>query len=92
MVKKSDVLQFIADNSCKGRQASSDDIAVAFGLSPEAACRHLSRLWRDRLVIASTSGEKRSNFRLEPGESMMHFRFYLTRRGRDRLRWYQRHY
>ena len=90
MVKRSDVLQFVAHNSGHGCDVSSDDLAEAFGLSREGACGHLARLWRDRLVVGISSGQKRFKFRLERGESIMHFRFSLTSRGLERLRWYQR--
>ena len=92
MVKRAAVLKFLAQESERGRSVSYRDVAEAFGLSPEAACGHLARLWRDRLIVDVSPGRRRFKFRLEPGESVMHLDFRLTERGWKRLRWYERHW
>ena len=89
MVKRADVLRFLSKELERGHSVSHRELAEAFGLSPEAACGHLARLWRNRLVIGISAGRKRFQFRLERGESIIHFHFCLAPRGWDRLRWYQ---
>lgn len=50
MLKRPDVLEFFAGEFDAGRSVSYLDLVGVFGLSPEAACGHLSGLWRDRLA------------------------------------------
>ena len=90
MLKRPDVLEFFAREFDAGRSVSYLDLVGVFGLSPEAACGHFSRLWRDRLVMDVSSRYRRLKFRLKRGESIMHLRFCLTPRGWARLHWYER--
>ena len=59
-----------------------------FSEYPEAACGHLQRLWRERL-IESPGRPERFRCRLEPGEGIRDLRFALSDRGRERLHWYR---
>ena len=91
MIMQREVLTFIAKRPSAGRGVGAQDLAGEFwlSLSLDAACGHLKRLWRERLIEA-TSARLRFRFRLEPGEPILPLRFRLTARGRERLRWYER--
>jgi hypothetical protein len=89
MVTQQEVLEFIADQTRRGRSISFKDLVPEFGLSPEAGCDHLKRLWRDRLIEAVTFRPSRFHYRLQPGESLRKLRFRLAPRGEARLRWYR---
>ncbi len=90
MVEQREVLKFISEKTGQGRSISFMNLAEEFDLSPEAACDHLKRLWRERLIDAVTFRPYRFHFRPRPGESLRDLRFRLTRRGEDRLRWYRK--
>ena len=89
MVTKQEVLEFIAAQTRRGRSISFKDLVPEFGLSPEAGCDHLKRLWRDRLIETVTFRPSRFHFRLRPRESLRELRFRLAPRGETRLRWYR---
>lgn len=86
-----EVLTFIAKRPVDGRGVRAQDLAGEFwlSLSLDAACGHLKRLWRERLIEATSARPPRFRFRLEPGEPILPLRFRLTSRGRERLRWYE---
>ena len=84
------VLQLIAERSREERATSYRSLVREWGLSDVAACRHLGRLWRERLIETPAARPDRFHFRLEPGESLRDLRFQITARGRERLRWYAR--
>ncbi len=88
MVTQRKVLRFIAKETRQGRPISFKDLVEAFDLSPEAACDHLKRLWRERLIEAVTQRPDRFHFRLRPGETLRGLRFRLEPRGEALLRWY----
>jgi DNA-binding MarR family transcriptional regulator len=88
MVTQRKVLRFIAKETRQGHSISFKDLAERFNLSPEAACDHLKRLWRERLIGAVTHRPDRFHFRLRPGETLRDLRFRLAPRGEARLRWY----
>ena len=88
MVTQRKVLMFVAKQTRQGRSISVKDLAEAFEFSPEAACDHLERLWRERLIGAITNRPHRYHFRVRPGESLRDIRFHLAPRGEERLRWY----
>ena len=90
MVTQLKVLKFIAAETEDGRSTSFQDLAKEFWLSPEAACDHLKRLWRERLIETVSFRPKRFHSRLQPGESLRGLRFRLAARGQERLRWYRR--
>ena len=90
MVTQQEVLEFIADQTRRGRSISFKDLVPEFALSPEAGCDHLKRLWRDRLIEALPSRPSRFHFRLRPGESLRELRFRLAPRGEARLEWYSK--
>jgi hypothetical protein len=86
------VLAFIAKRPAEERGVGAHDLAKEFwlSLSLDSACGHLKRLWRERLIETASARPPRFRFRLEPGEPILSLRFRVTRRGRDRLRWYER--
>ncbi|MFQ5684896.1 MAG: hypothetical protein ACE5HC_16710 [Candidatus Binatia bacterium] len=88
MVTQHKVLRFIAEETRQGHSISFKDLVERFDLSPEAACDHLKRLWRERLIEAVTHRPDRFHFRLRPGETIKDLRFRLAPRGQDRLEWY----
>jgi hypothetical protein len=92
MMTQRKVLTFIAKHTEKGRGVTAHDLSGEFwlSLSMDAACGHLKRLWRERLIETTSARPPRFRFRLEPGEPILPLRFRLTARGRERLRWYER--
>jgi hypothetical protein len=92
MVTQRDVLTFIAKRAGEGYAVTAPNLAAEFwlALSLEAACGHLKRLWRERLIETTGARPARYRFRLEPGEPLLPLRFKLAARGRERLRWYER--
>jgi hypothetical protein len=92
MVTQREVLTFIARRTEAGRGVAAQDLAEKFwlALSLDAACGHLRRLWRERLIETGSVRSPKFRFRLEPGEPILPLRFSLTGRGRERLRWYER--
>jgi hypothetical protein len=87
-----EVLTFIAKRAGEGRGITAQDLAGEFwlSLSLDAACGHLKRLWRERLIETASARPPRFRFRLEPGEPILPLHFRPTVRGRERLRWYER--
>ena len=87
MVTKRKVLELIADRSRDGENTSFRDLVWELDLSEEAACSHLRRLWRERL-IRSPGRPLGYRFQLEPGESVRELSFEIRQRGRERIeRW-----
>lgn len=84
------VLRFIAEQTRQGRPILFKDLAETVHLSPEAACDHLKRLWRERLIETVTYRPSRLQFRLRPGETLRGLRFRLAARGQARLEWYSK--
>ena len=89
MVTQRGVLKFIAEQSRRQCSVSFKEMMHEFGLSAEAGCDHLKRLWRDRLIETVTYRPHGFHFRLRPGESLRELRFHLAPRGEARLRWYR---
>jgi hypothetical protein len=87
MVEQADVLKALARRSKAGRSTASIDLVREFDLPPEAACGHLERLWRNRLIETTTERRPRYRFRLLPGEHLRDLRFQVTARGEARLDW-----
>ena len=87
MVKQEEVLRLIGERTLEGRSTSYRTLARELELSEPAACEHLKRAWRERL-IRSSDRPPRYKFRLEAGESIRDLRFQLSVRGKERLRWY----
>lgn len=90
MVRKREVLKLIAARTREGRVTSFRTLVSVLEISPENACDHLMRLWRERLIEASTFRPSGYQFRLEPRESIRTVRFEIARRGKVRLRWYSK--
>ncbi len=86
-----DVLTFLASQAAEGHAVTVDDLVREFGVSREAACGRLTRLWRERLIEAVAARPPRFRFRLQPGEAIHALHFRITTRGRQRLRWCERH-
>jgi hypothetical protein len=91
VVTQRDVLTFFMNSAADGRAVTAQDLAREFWLSQDAAGGHLRRLWRERLLDTVSARPPRFRFRLEPGEGLHTLRFRITVRGRQRLRWYERH-
>jgi predicted ArsR family transcriptional regulator len=89
MVTQEAVLRWLARRTKRNESTGYEDLAQELWVSPEAACGHLARLWRSRLIEAKGDRRTRFQFRLEPGESLRALRFTLAGRGRKRLRWYE---
>jgi hypothetical protein len=87
MTGKREVLELISTRSKDGKASSFRTLVGELGLSEDAACSHLKRLWREGL-IRSDEVPPRRRLSLEPGESIRELRFQLSRRGRARLDWY----
>jgi hypothetical protein len=90
MVTQHQVLEFVAQQTSRGRSTAVEEIAGAFLMSSLAARGHLERLWRERLVVTVVSRRLGYRFRLEPGEHLQGLLFRATPRGRQRLAWLQR--
>ncbi len=90
MVTQREVLNFMAEATADGRWVGVRHVGDQFGLSLEAAAGHLRRLWRERLIEPVLLRPTRFRFRLKPGESIVPLSFRITRRGRERLRWYDK--
>jgi DNA-binding transcriptional ArsR family regulator len=88
IVEQRSVLKLMAERTRAGKLTSYRSLVRELGLSPEAACGHLKRLWRERLIESSDRPD-RFRDRLGPGESIRDMRFELSARGRERLRWYR---
>jgi hypothetical protein len=87
MVTKREVLELIADRSRDGKDTSFRSLVRDLDLSEEAACSHLRRLWRERL-IRSPGRRFGYRFQLELGESLRELSFRIRQRGLDRIeRW-----
>jgi hypothetical protein len=89
IVEQRSVLKLMAERTRAGKLTSYRSLVRELGLSPDAACGHLKRLWRERL-IESCDRPERFRYRLEPGESIRDLRFELSARGSQRLRWYRK--
>src|SRR5262245_18325482 len=84
------VLRLFASRAREGRPVVFTVVARELGISEQAAISTLERLWRLQLMIPI--GDRPSGFkwRRAPGERIEAFRFRLTDRGEDRLRWWRR--
>jgi DNA-binding IclR family transcriptional regulator len=87
VIEKPEVLKLIAARSKDGKPSSFGTLVREFGLSAEAACSHLKRLWREGLVRSDEEPPRR-RLSLGPGESLRELRFVISGRGRRWLRWY----
>ena len=88
IVEQKSVLKLMAERTRASKLTSYRSLVRELGLSPEAACGHLQRLWRERL-IESPGRPERFRCRLAPGEGIRDLRFALSDRGRERLHWYR---
>jgi hypothetical protein len=83
------VLKLVARRAKDALSTSARTLMREWELSEAATCGHLRRLWRDRLIEATTRRVPRYGYRLAPGGRLSELRFRLTERGRERLRWYR---
>jgi hypothetical protein len=88
MVNQADILLWMALEVRQGRPVGVVEVTQRFGLTTDAAAGHLMRLWRDRLIGATSPRPPRYRFRLCPEERIGSLHFQLVVRGRERLRWY----
>ena len=89
MVEQREILEFIGKQTLHHRVTSFEDITERFDLHPVAACDHLKRLWRERLIESAIPRPPRFRCRLLPGESIRDLSFRLGSRGNKRLEWYR---
>jgi len=89
MTEQREVLDLMLLRTREGRETSFRTLMREFDLSPEAACGHLKRLWREGLIRSAEVPPRRSRS-LGPGESMRDLRFHLSRRGMARLVWWKK--
>ena len=89
MTEQRKILELIHGRTRENRETSFRTLVREFDLSPEAACGHLKRLWREGLIRSAEVPPRRSRS-LGPGESIRDLRFHLARRGKARLSWYER--
>jgi DNA-binding transcriptional ArsR family regulator len=89
MVTQRDVLTYIAKRSVERPGITAEDLVRRFWMSRDSACRHLKRLWRDRLVETDSMRRRGFRFRPEPGEPILQLHFSLAARGKERVRWYE---
>ena len=86
-MKKREVLELIEERTKEGKETSFGTLVHELGLSPEAACSHLRRLWRERLIKSAdwpSSYGRAAAFH----PSIRELDFRITRRGLARLeRW-----
>jgi len=88
MIRKREILELIAERTKEGRQTSFRSLLREFGISEEAACGHMKRLWNERLIECTAFRSSGYGFRLQRRESIRELSFRVTRRGRERLEWY----
>ena len=89
VIRKWEIIEFLRDESQAGRPVSFEDLIDEFDLIPEAACGHLSRLWRERLIESNSQRPRQFRFRLQPDESIRPLSFRISKRGKQWLRWYE---
>jgi hypothetical protein len=84
---KREVLELIGERAPEGERTSFRTLVAELLISPDAACSHLRRLWRERLI---QSTDYPSSYRRAAvlGPSVRELEFRITRRGLGRLeRW-----
>jgi hypothetical protein len=85
--RKREVLELIGKRSAKGKATSFRTLVTELLVSADAACSHLKRLWRERLIKSTDSP---SSYRRAAvlGASIRELEFRMARRGLERLeRW-----
>src|SRR5262249_713333 len=84
---KRDVLRLIGERTREKLSTSFRTLKEQLWLSEDAACSHLKRLWRERL-IKSTEDPPDFLQAARLGQSIRELRFRITRRGLERIdRW-----
>jgi hypothetical protein len=87
MVNKREVLELIGERTRNGMRTSFRRVADELLISEDAACSHLCRLWRARLIETS-DGSSASDPGVV-GTSVRDLRFRISDRGRARLEWWK---
>ena len=85
--RKREVLELIGERAREGKRTAFHTLVDELLISPDAACSHLRRLWRERLV---KSADYPSSYRRAAlfSPSIRELEFRITRRGKARLdRW-----
>jgi hypothetical protein len=82
--KKRAVLELIGKRSEDGKVTSYRTLAREFFISQDAACSHLKRLWRDRL-IRSSGHPPTYHEAVRERQSVRDLAFRISRRGVERL-------
>ena len=87
IIRKREVLKLIGERTHKGKGTSFRKVEDELLISSEAACSHLKRLWRERL-IKSTEFPSTYQEAARWGQSIRELHFRISRRGIARLdRW-----
>ena len=89
MDTKKEVLGFISDQTRTGKPICFEDLTDQLCLSYGAALNHLRRLLRERLIQIAGNRPEEEKFHPLSFEKLTWFAFFLTERGRERLRWYR---
>jgi hypothetical protein len=88
--KKREVLALIGERSLERKPTSYRTLAREFLISSDAACAHLKRLWRERLIHSTDDPPNYSDFPREK-PSIRELKFLISRRGVERLEAWKRH-
>ena len=86
---KQETLKVVARRTKEGKQTSFRSLVREFGISDEAACGRLRRLWHERLIECIGYRPAGYEFRIGRGESIRELSYQLSGRGRERLEWYE---
>ena len=84
LTNKRDVLRLIGKRTREGKRTSFRALEEELWLSADAACSHLKRLWRERL-IRSTEGPSGYQEAARYKTSIRDLTFRISRRGVERL-------
>jgi hypothetical protein len=87
--KKREVLELIGERSQERRPTSYRTLTRDLIISPDSACSHLKRLWRDRL-IRSADFPPTYLEAMQQGQSIRELDFVISRRGVERLEEWKR--
>jgi hypothetical protein len=82
--KKREVLALIGERSLERKPTSYRTLAREFLISSDAACAHLKRLWRERLIRSTEFPSNYSDLSRER-PSIRELQFLISRRGVYRL-------
>ena len=82
------VLRLFDRHAQEGRLITQKDVARELDITDQAAADTLERLWRQRLIAATSARPPRFKWRRAPDERVRDLRFRLASRGKERLQWW----